>query len=167
MIFWHHLIPCRDTWQLYNSSYYQLIFHCSFSLLCWWRGKKSRNAFFSLPLIVWLLMFLQMQGKPNLQISKVSWSSSSLVLLQISRKVTLPYLTMFLSGNISATTFEMHDDILVNTLGLEEVSRPKYATHTEDATTDNERCIPAQSSFCECFMLLWWNVIYSVAILFK
>jgi hypothetical protein len=61
---------------------------------------------------------------------------------------------MFLSGNISATTCEMHDDILVNTLGLEEVSRPKDATHTEDATTDNERCIPAQSSFCKCFMLL-------------
>lgn len=48
----------------------------------------------------------------------------------------------------------MHDDILVNTLGLEEVSRPKDATHTEDATTDNERCIPAQSSFYECFMLI-------------
>jgi len=37
-------------------------------------------------------------------------------------------------------TFEMHDDILVNTLGPEEVSRPKDATHTEDATTDNDRC---------------------------
>jgi hypothetical protein len=57
---------------------------------------------------------------------------------------------MFLAGNISVTTFEMHDDILVNTLGPED--RPKDTTHTEDATTDNERCIPAQSSFCDCCM---------------
>lgn len=42
----------------------------------------------------------------------------------------------------------MHDDILVNTLGPEEVSRPKDATHTEDATTDNERYFN-----CACLLI--------------
>ncbi|XP_002462613.1 mimitin, mitochondrial isoform X1 [Sorghum bicolor] len=51
-------------------------------------------------------------------------------------KAESPNLQSFVKQQFSGTP---PDQQKVNTLGPEEVSRPKDATHTEDATTDNDR----------------------------
>lgn len=52
--------------------------------------------------------------------------------------------------DISVTPLTCMMTFLSRCLGPEDLSRPKDATDTGDAATDNERCIPIQCLFSKC-----------------
>jgi hypothetical protein len=115
--------------------------------------------------IVWLLMFLHMQGKLILQISKVLCRNSMRVLHPIRRKVALSYFILCFE---CAYICCMHDDISINTL-KDQRDDLGQGIHRMQLILKMLQLIMIgtfqQSNVFYKLYIMWCHIIYSVAFL--